>query len=182
MLYEFFEEEEALNKEEKLIRMVVGVTGSALFAFILFLLVAPFFDPRGFTVEGSSMEPSLSSGDKVFTSDEKPSVGDVVVASRTNGARVVKRLVGVPGDKLSYNKEEMELTVGERIVAVTGSCNPVRSEVTLTSDFLVGDNRGASEDSASSFCNGEEPGVYSNLAKVKEAKSCQFMFCTEKTL
>jgi signal peptidase I len=56
-----------------------------------------------FVVKGSSMSPTFSSDDVVLTSPAhaKAQRGDVVIVADNRGDRVIKRIVGLPGEKLS---------------------------------------------------------------------------------
>ena len=76
-----------------------------LIAFILALLIR-LFVVEGFIVRGDSMAPAVLSGDYVFVNklsylSSEPSRGDVVVAKpRTYPNRVIKRISGLPGEKV----------------------------------------------------------------------------------
>jgi len=109
-----------------------------------------------FRVQGQSMEPTLHDGDRVLISRlsyrlGEPQRGDIVVFRHpTNGARYIKRIIGLPGDVLEIrlgqvlvNQQPLEEPYLAR--RTPGSFGPVR--VPAGTVFVLGDNRANSEDS-----------------------------------
>ncbi|MHB0912584.1 MAG: signal peptidase I [Armatimonadota bacterium] len=121
---------------------------------IVFLLIRPYVLGT-FTISSGSMHPTLASGDVVFVNNfiyrfREPRLGEVVVfRSPVDGEDWIKRIVGLPGDRLEIrggalyrNGEPVdEPYVSER----TGDMYPV--SVPPGAVFVMGDNRNDSEDS-----------------------------------
>lgn len=89
--------------------------------FLLFmtaLVLSWLFIWVNFTIDGHSMDPTLAPNDKVFTL-RVASIDrfDIVVAKEDSGGevkRVVKRVIGMPGDTISYDNDV--LTVNGQVV------------------------------------------------------------------
>lgn len=103
--------------------------------------------------DGESMAPTLASGDILVVDrwafrDSPPLRGEVVIA-QARGETLVKRVVGLPGEKLSVQAgallvngvgyAEEYTTEGKRLEIGTGELNPDRYA-------LVGDNRSLTTD------------------------------------
>lgn len=133
-----------------------------IFASVLLAVVTVFCIGMKTSVIGSSMEPSLYNGQEIFLNRliykvASPRAGDVVVFLPNGNEKshyYVKRVVGVPGDKL-YIKSGMLYVNGEVVeeyfndrIAEPGI---LENEVTLGEDeyFVIGDNCNSSEDSRS---------------------------------
>ena len=92
------------------------VKGIAL-TFILFSLIRCFiFIP--IVVDGDSMLPTLSDEDRVIVNKSVPFVSDFerfdVVVFSVDGVRYVKRIIGLPGDTVQYENDELYIN-GEQI-------------------------------------------------------------------
>jgi len=127
---------------------------------VLIALFIHFFLAQATRVEGLSMEPNLHSGqrlivEKVSYRFHGPRRGDIVVLRRpdcNDCELVIKRVVGLPGEEVSIHDgrvyidgrplEEPYLTQPTR-----GHYGPAR--VPPLHVFVLGDNRGASNDSRS---------------------------------
>lgn len=133
-----------------------------MFVSMLLAVVAVFCVGMKTSVIGSSMEPGLYNGQEIFLNRliykvASPKEGDVVVFLPNGNEKshyYVKRVVGVPGDKLYIkggvlyvNGETVEDYFNDRI-AEPGI---LENEITLGEDeyFLIGDNCNSSEDSRS---------------------------------
>ncbi len=133
-----------------------------IFVSVLLAVVTVFCVGMKTSVIGSSMEPSLYNGQEIFLNRlvykvGSPRAGDVVVFLPNGNEKshyYVKRVVGVPGDKL-YIKSGMLYVNGEVVeeyfndrIAEPGI---LENEVTLGEDeyFVIGDNCNSSEDSRS---------------------------------
>jgi len=133
-----------------------------IFASILLAVVTVFCIGMKTSVIGPSMEPSLYNGQGIFLNRviykvASPRKGDVIVFLPNGNEKshyYVKRVVGVPGDKLYIkngllyvNAETVEEYFNDRI-AEPGL---LENEVTLGEDeyFVIGDNCNNSEDSRS---------------------------------
>ena len=128
---------------------------------VLFIAgVIVYFAGMKVTVAGNSMESSLKDGSQVlvnrFTYNiSSPKEGDVIVFLPNGNEKsryYVKRVVGVPGDKVQI--KDGVLYVNGSMVDETGTeviKNPgiADEEITVGEDeyFVLGDNRNSSEDS-----------------------------------
>lgn len=108
-------------------------------------------------VRSDSMRPTLESGDLVLTSrvhhPERLRRGDIVVfRSRERGATLVKRLIGLPGDRVEFvtgggvrvNGEPLDEPYARRSGSYRGTF-----EVPAGAYLVLGDNREASDDARS---------------------------------
>lgn len=147
---------------------------------VLLLAVARVAVVETYTVTSESMRPALSPGDRlVVLKTTSIAVGDVVVfdgtrllgAARTEaggpGAVVdrllgvdpttayVKRVVGVPGDRVACCSDGRILRNGEPLAEpyVTGPTDGVEFDVTVPAEryWVMGDNRADSADSRSAL-------------------------------
>ncbi|MER7557937.1 signal peptidase I [Nocardioides sp. NPDC126508] len=138
--------------------------GVAAFAALTLVVAALAFSV---TVAGTSMEPTLRDGDRVFlefwTHDEIERF-DVVEADAPSsvagdGARILKRVIGMPGDQVSVTRDAQVLVrrAGEEETYVVDnpawSADAAVEQEWLTvpegAYWLLGDNWGASTDSRS---------------------------------
>lgn len=119
-----------------MLRELFSKTYAVLIVAFVFALVLRTFFIEGFVVSGDSMEPAIKSGDYVFVSKiaykwgRQPEKNDVVVAyPRKMKGKVIKRVAGVPGERIDFGSGPVALDPGEY--------------------FIVGDNKEASLDSRS---------------------------------
>ncbi len=149
---EFFE-----NDKPSLIRRVSGWVVDITVALSFAWFVLHSFGTQ-VQITGQSMLPLLSSGDVVLMNRliydfGKPERMDVIVFKRDDNKANVKRVIGIPGDKvqirdghLYLNDEKMELEDGLGQVTLAGLAEyPI--ELQEDEYFLLGDNRDSSEDS-----------------------------------
>jgi signal peptidase I len=114
---------------------------------------------RQFVVEGSSMQPTLSGGERVLVTRfayrfGAPGTGDVVVASvrGEDGARfdVIKRIVGVPGETVEVRGCSVVVDgVFRPDLTQPAPCGDSSAPVRVPEEhvYLLGDNRDGSYDS-----------------------------------
>lgn len=133
--------------------IIVSLT---LVSIILFFLV------RTARVEGSSMVPTLTSGDQVVARSfiYRPSRGDIVLIDGyiDLGKPIVKRVIGISGDEIDINFETGDVYVNGEVIeenyisAPTTRFFDVQFPVVVPEGhlFLLGDNRPVSKDSRSS--------------------------------
>ncbi len=125
---------------------------------LLFLFVA-----RPATVQGISMNPTLSEGDRLIVRSAfyEPEYGDVVVidAHSHYGEPLVKRVIGVAGDTIDINFETGEVYLNDQLLSESYIAEPTyRSGDTVlpltlgeNQVFVMGDNRNDSVDSRDSM-------------------------------
>jgi signal peptidase I len=136
----------------------VIVFAIAIFLFIYLLVMQPH------RIKGSSMEPNFHDGeyllsDKITYRLREPGRGDVIVfeAPGANGDEFIKRIIGVPGDKITLKSGSVYVNnqlLNEDYIPQDVSTNPGAflregTEVTVPEDyyFVLGDNRSFSSDS-----------------------------------
>ena len=132
-------------------------------SLIVALLIALFLQQFVFTisvVEGQSMEPTLADSDRLFVNRavyllKSPARGDIVILKnprdQRDGKYLVKRVVGVPGDKIEIRNNRLYVN-GELCDDPTAYAPvPAGDYGPLTVPeghyFVLGDNRGNSLDS-----------------------------------
>lgn len=140
-------------------------TKAIIFAVGLAMIIRFFiFEP--YLVEGSSMDPTLKDGDRLFVNKTLQFIGDiekgdiVIIDGKEENIRYVKRIIGFPGDlvsaeqgKVYVNGKELKepyLTSNEEEAEQEGM--PLTNdfeeiEVPKGSYFVMGDNRRNSMDS-----------------------------------
>jgi len=138
----------------------------AFFIALLLVIVlrAFFFTPA--VVEGSSMNPTLQDQNRlIVTKIGEPKRFDIVVFRATEDKDYIKRVIGLPGDRIEYkgdilyingkpydepylDKRKQELVDGPLTNSFTLSETPVASDVVPEGHlFVMGDNRRNSMDS-----------------------------------
>jgi signal peptidase I len=129
-------------------------------------MIIRFFIFEPYLVEGSSMDPTLKDGDRLFVNKTLKFIGDVdrgdivIIDGKEENIRYVKRIIGLPGDKVSaesgkvyVNGKEMEepyLDGNEQEAEDMGMLLTnefVEIEVPEDRYFVMGDNRLNSMDS-----------------------------------
>jgi len=112
---------------------------------------------QNFKIEGSSMEPTLHTGQYLLVSklayrgSSEPQRGDIIVfKSWTPGKDFIKRVIGVPGETIEIrdnavwvNNERLEEKYLDQVT--TGPSEPVH--LAEEEYFVMGDNRSNSSDS-----------------------------------
>lgn len=118
-------------QEKRRKKLIVILLAVILFIVILLALMRQFI----WRVDGSSMEPTFSSGDLAVVKYQKDIVRYDIVAFKTadpttKNKYLVKRVVGVPGDVVEVRAEKMS------IVYQTSKKKNSDSEVNLTYPIL----------------------------------------------
>lgn len=134
-----------------------------VFSIAIFLLVyLLIFQPH--KIKGTSMEPNFPNDqylltDKVSYRLGEPERGDVIVfaAPETNGEEFIKRIIGLPGERISIKDGRIfingkvleEPYLSDSIYTQSGSFMSEGEEKQIPNDgfFVLGDNRQASSDS-----------------------------------
>ncbi len=131
-------------------KVLLGVCVTLLLVAALALLYI-----RQYTVTGVSMEPTLMAGDRVFyVGFSGADYGDLIIfdAGDVYGL-VVKRVAGLPGDRIEITADGHLLRNGEEIeedyLILDSLGNSGLAQITVESGklFVLGDNRAASIDS-----------------------------------
>lgn len=146
---------------------VVVVTVALLVAFVVRGFVLAHF-----VVDGQSMATTLDTGDRVFVNKlsyrlHDPNRGDVVVLHQITGATerdLIKRVIALPGETIEMTGCIVRITEAGSETAqildepylddtdrIAGSCGPDVTSQVVPDDsvFVMGDNRGGSQDSRS---------------------------------
>ena len=145
-----------MTKKQKIFR-------GFLFAFLVALFARTFLI-EGFYVKGDSMYPTIKNGQYIFINKTSfwfrdPTRGEVIVAyPRAYPGRVIKRIIGMPGERLSIEDKKIVIRynrtdVGEKLDE-SNIGNVATPEVGITKIiispkeyFAMGDNRAVSIDS-----------------------------------
>ncbi|WP_107995328.1 signal peptidase I [Trichococcus paludicola] len=147
------------------LREALNLILSVVIAFVLFLVIRTYlFYP--FQVVGDSMVPTLETGDRLILNKlAEINRFDIVVFPAPDGTdeEYVKRIIGLPGDEITYFQDELYIN-GKKIEehylealredsdqALTGDFTlfSLTGEATVPEDmyFVLGDNRNVSKDS-----------------------------------
>jgi signal peptidase I len=148
---------------EKRFRLVREVIETIVLTVLMFLVIR--FAVQNFNVEGTSMEPSLHNGELILVDKwtylfHPPQRGDVIVfvAPPAPTLDYVKRIIAVPGDRITLNNTTVivdGVTLNETYVAAINQGNPyiekpIQNElVPPNMYFVLGDDRIRSDDSRS---------------------------------
>ena len=135
---------------KKIVKFVLVVVS----AFVVGVLVSQNTVSR-VTVSGHSMDYTLEDGQKLWV-NRLPWVsyerGDVVIA-RENGTPIVKRVIGVPGDRVQFVGDDLyvngQLIQEPYVTDVNYDKGMLKEVISLGDDeyILLGDNRDVSNDS-----------------------------------
>lgn len=154
-------EEKVTKKKNSLLEWAKALVIAIALALIIRIFL---FEP--YLVEGTSMDPTLHDGERLFVNKTIGYVGTlnrgdiVIIDGEDNSVHYVKRLIGMPGDTVSMKNDQL-LINGEEVqepyltenkdqaeelgVHLTGDFGPI--EVPEGKYFVMGDNRLNSMDS-----------------------------------
>lgn len=143
------------DKQSTLVSSAYDWVGAAVIALVVVsILFSLFF--RVVNVSGDSMTNTLQNGEKLFLSGifASPDYGDIVVIRRDNDTPLIKRVIGLPGDKIFIDDVDGKVyRNGEELVEpyTRDGFTPSRGMETYTVPedgiFVLGDNRRESLDS-----------------------------------
>ena len=125
-------------------------------AFLLLAAIGVLLVPRQYTVKGLSMEPTLNEGDCLsYTRFNTPTYGDLIVfqADDPEYGLLVKRIIGLAGDRIQVNANGSVIRNGEPLIEpyieTDTLGNSAMAEIMVEEGklFVLGDNRAVSIDS-----------------------------------
>ncbi len=129
------------------ILLAVGITAAILRTFVI----------DSFVVEGDSMSPTILSGDYIFIDRishyfKNFSRGDIIVVNpRSDVARIIKRIIGLPGETIQISNNEIKINgrklKEDYIPADFKTLGEVNLKLKNDQFFVLGDNRELSNDS-----------------------------------
>ncbi len=157
----FSEDNEVVEKKRvKKDKLNVFEVFGAVVAALVTITFVFLFCFRVFSVEGSSMTPTLQPGDKVCVSTVgyTPTQGDIIVLSGTEGLNkpIIKRVIAVEGDKVDINFTTGIVTVNGKEEHYSDDLTTQQKDIAFPLQvpegtvFVLGDNRALSLDSRSS--------------------------------
>lgn len=148
---------EEYREKHPFLRATLSLLICIVVALILSLVITRYVAHHT-SVEGSSMEPTLTNGDQLIVENisyylHEPERFDVVVFPFSNEVSYIKRIIGLPGESIQIkdgtiyiNGEELTENYGKETIEDPGLA---QEEIVLGDDeyFVLGDNRNASVDS-----------------------------------
>ena len=158
-------EAKSVSRPAKVLGRSGGRTLPMLAVMLVLSLAAYFFFSRfvvmSVVVQGRSMAPTLRDGEHLMLNRmaflvDSPARGDLVVLKDPGHSDyAVKRVVGLPGDALHFDNGEVflngrklrELYLGAGLPTYTPDFKKKRIALAAGEYFVLGDNRGNSEDS-----------------------------------
>lgn len=145
------------NERHPFLRTLLGVLICVITALILSLLITKYVAHHT-SVEGSSMESTLSNGDQLIVEKisyyfHEPERFDVITFPYDDNVSYIKRIIGLPGETVQImdgtifiNGEILHEDYGNAVMEEDGLASDI---IYLGDDeyFVLGDNRNASIDS-----------------------------------
>jgi signal peptidase I len=153
------EEDTPQRRHRALLDWAVVIVVALLVAFLVRTFVLAHF-----VVDGTSMYSTLHDDDRVFVNKlsyrlHDPNRGDVVVLHQDTGASdrdLIKRVIALPGETIEVRSCQVMID-GKPLdepyldpeVVTPGNCGGDTAPITVPEDhvFVMGDNRGGSQDS-----------------------------------
>ena len=140
------------NPKQELIEWVVALAIAAVVGLFLHFLVFQMI-----RVDGPSMQPTLHTGQRMFSTPatyllREPVRGEIVITSFPNrtGDYFVKRVIALPGERVAIHDGAVYIN-GERLDEpyIKESIQYTMDEITVEDGhvFVLGDNRNDSSDS-----------------------------------
>jgi len=130
---------------------VLGVGALAMGALTAAALAVRRARLEPMLVKGGSMRPTLGPGQRIAVAPlvRPPARGDLVVLNRPGNLEVVKRLVGLPGERVRLLSGQLEVdgrAVPEPYLAGPPSFGDLDLELGPAQYLVLGDHRAASTD------------------------------------
>ena len=130
---------------------VLGVGALALGALTAAALAVRRARLEPMLVKGGSMRPTLDPGQRIAVAPlvRPPARGDLVVLNRPGNLEVVKRVVGLPGERVRLLSGQLEVdgrAVPEPYLAGPPSFGALDLELGPAQYLVLGDHRAASTD------------------------------------
>lgn len=166
------EQELEVNKVTKSAQLDMILSLMPYLIIIIFVFLIRFFIATPVKVNGSSMYPSLKNNDYMILYKLTKHMRGIkrfdIVVIKTDSGRLIKRVIGLPGEKIKYRIEENEdgetfgvlyvndKKIEEKFLAEATKKNTCNDEWIICESeyivpdgeyFVMGDNRGNSIDS-----------------------------------
>lgn len=154
------EAEEEYRERHPVLRSFLNILICVAAALCLSLLITKFVAHHT-SVEGSSMNPTLSNGDQLIVENvsyyfHEPERFDIVVFPVSENTNYIKRIIGIPGDCIRI--QDGSIYINDELLQEPYSFDPIEDagiaedEIILSAGkyFVLGDNRNESKDSRSS--------------------------------
>jgi signal peptidase I len=130
---------------------MIGAGALALGALAAAALAARRARLEPMLVKGGSMRPTLGPGQRIAVAPlvRPPTRGDLVVLNRPGNLEVVKRVVGLPGERVRLRSGQLEIdgrAVPEPYLAAPPSAGELDLELGPAQYLVLGDHRAASTD------------------------------------
>ena len=134
------------EKKDNLLKTIKDYVETVIVCVGTFAFITFGFDKS--LIMSGSMEPTLMTGDTViFTSFQSPKKGDII-EFKYDDERLSKRVIGVPGDVISFSDDGQLIVNGEKInepyIKTPNSTFPaLKDSYTIPEGklFVLGDNR-----------------------------------------
>ena len=149
------EEESVENGRPSAVSAVYEWIEAAVFSLVVVVLVFTFLF-RIVGVDGDSMQTTLYHGDRLILSvlPHTPQRGDIVVINRYTDEPLIKRVIGVAGDRIEIDPDLLRVRLNgelleESYVQFPSVLYDMTGEITVPEGtvFVMGDHRDNSHDS-----------------------------------
>lgn len=156
--------------KKEIMEWVIAIVGALALVFLIGKFVG-----QPYTIKGDSMDPTLKDGERVVVNIMGYKIGDVkkgnvIVFHANKKDDYVKRVIGVPGDKVQYKKDQLyingkkqdepylnynekrkqvEYITGTFQVKDLANANSKSNVIPKDKYLVLGDNREVSKDSRS---------------------------------